>query len=257
MKRQYLLPAFFSARIARRFGSVLGLLTVFEQLFFLRGLLSVKINGFILAVGTLLLASPVLRADTVSINLGQSAQDYILTGQGPNGSSQGTFLNEQGACTSSGGTTTCNLTGLYTGSTPGFTGGTYDFVTTYATATPLRSTEFSGGFGFGPTDIGAGTTMSLELDDTISGLHDETIYNGSFVGGFGFGFTSAACSGTPVSPCTQDNVGLTPGAVISGPVAGGATFTVPAASPVPEPSLLIFSGVPGMLLMMRRRFTKS
>jgi hypothetical protein len=256
MKRQYLLPAFFSARIARRFGSVLGLLTVLEQLFFSERITSVKINGFILAVGTLLLASPVLRADTVSVNLGLSAQNYTLTGLGPNGSAQGTFLDEQGACTSAGATTTCHLTGLYTGSTPGFTGGTYDFVTTYATATPLQATEFNTNqFGFGPTDIPPGTTMFLDLHDAISGNHDEAIYDGSFVGSYNVTFATATCTG--VSPCSQDSVGLTPGATVSGPITGGASFTVPAASPVPEPSLLIFSGVPGMLLMVRRRFTKS
>ena len=248
----------FPVRIARRFDPVIGLLTAFEQSFLFERITSVKIKGFILVFGTLLLASPVLRADTVSINLGLSAEDYTLTGNGPNGSSQGTFFNQQGACASSGGITTCNLTGLYTGSTPGFTGGTYDFVTTYNAATPLRSTETgTNEFSFGPTDIAAGTTMSLDLDDTISGNHDETIYNGTFVGGYNILFFNGTCSGTPVSPCSQDNVGLTSGAILSGQVTGGASFTIPSASPIPEPSFLILGGIPCVLMMIRRRFMKS
>jgi len=214
-----------------------------------------KISSLFLVVCALLVASPDVRASTVNINLGLSTQNYTLTGQGSNGTF-GTFLDEQGACSTSAGVTTCNLSGLYTGATPGFTGGTYDLVTTYNAATPLKATEFgTNSFGFGPTDIGAGTTMFLDLVDLISGSHHETIYNGSFVGGY-FIFFGPGTTCTGASPCTQDNVGLTPGAVISGPVSGGASFDIPDPNVVPEPNLLVLGGLPGLLLMVRRRLLK-
>jgi len=216
-----------------------------------------SLRAMTFVTGALLLTSPSLLADTVSVNLGLSNENYTMTGQGSNGTF-GTFLDEQGACAASGGTTTCSLSGSYTGSTPGFTGGTYYLITTYDSSTPLRATEFgTNSFGFSATDIGAGTTMSLDLLDSISGAHLEAIYDsGSFVGGFFITFASSTCTGTPVGLCNLDNVGQTPGAVLSGPITGSASFDVPGVAPVPEPGLLAFGGVPALLAMVRRRFPR-
>src|ERR1700677_1689067 len=79
----------------------------------------------------LLLTAPAMRAESVTVNLGQSAQDYVLTGIGaidPTGS----YFNQQGDCVGTGATTTCTLSGTYTGSTPGYTGGTYSFLTIFS-----------------------------------------------------------------------------------------------------------------------------
>ena len=205
-----------------------------------------------------LIASPSLRADTVSVTLGLSNENYTMTGQGSNGT-YGTFLDEQGACTASGGTTTCNLTGSYTGSTPGFTSGTYNFITTYDSSTPLRATEFgTNSFSFGGTDISVNTNMYIDLVDSISGYHHEAIFDGtSFVGGFNITYASSTCTGTPVGLCNLDNVGQTYGAILSGPITGGAIFNIPNVAPVPEPGLLAFGSVPALLTMVRRWFLRS
>jgi hypothetical protein len=39
----------------------------------------------VFALAGLLLAAPAMRATSIGVNLGQSAQDYVLTGQGNNG----------------------------------------------------------------------------------------------------------------------------------------------------------------------------
>ena len=63
---------------------------------------------------------------TVTINLGQSAQNYVLTGTGPsagNGGTYGNYYNTQGSCVTAGTTTTCDLTGNFTSSTLRLSGG--------------------------------------------------------------------------------------------------------------------------------------
>ncbi|MFY9854510.1 MAG: hypothetical protein WAK26_11610, partial [Terracidiphilus sp.] len=130
-----------------------------------------RISTSVCVLAGLLLTASAVQATSISVSLGQSAQDYLLTGQGTD-NPYGTYLNTQGACVAGVSTTTCSMTGTYTGSTPGFTSGTYDFVTTYLGTGPsdLESISESplGGANqdyFGIDSIPAGLTMYLDLDE--------------------------------------------------------------------------------------------
>ena len=48
-----------------------------------------------------------------------------------NDATYGNYYNTQGSCVTSGSTTTCDLTGSFTSSTPGYAAGTYDFQTVF------------------------------------------------------------------------------------------------------------------------------
>jgi len=224
-----------------------------------------RISTSVCVLAGLLFAAPAMQATSISVNLGQSAQDYVLTGRGTD-NPYGTYLNTQGSCVAGASSTACSLTGSYTGSTAGFTSGTYDFVTTYLGigASPLESISEDpiGGANqdyFYFNSIPAGTTMYLQLDESGGPNYDIPIFaGGSFVGGFSVAFVSAACGGTSLggNPCEQIYVGLVPGATISGEVTGSATFdssTVVTETPVPEPEWLTLGGLPLLLAMMRRR----
>jgi len=223
-----------------------------------------RISTSVCVLASLLLAAPAMRATSISVNLGQSAQDYVLTGQGTD-NPYGTYLNTQGSCVAGVSSTTCSLTGSYTGSTAGFTGGTYDFVTTYLGTGPSPLGSISedpiGGANenyFYFDNIPAGTTMYLELDESGGPDYDIPIYaGGTFVGGFDVAYVSAVCGGTSLGsdPCEQIYVGQFLGATLSGEVTGGATFdssTVVTSTPVPEPEWLTLGGLPLLLAMMRR-----
>jgi hypothetical protein len=214
-------------------------------------------------LASLLLAAPIMQATSISVNLGQSAQDYVLTGQGNNGSNYGTYLNTQGSCVSGVSSTSCSLTGTYTGSTPGYTGGTYDFVTTYLGTGPSPLGAISADPLGGPNqdyfyfdNIPTGTTMYLQLDESGGPDYNIPIYaGGTFVGGFYVSYVSAVCGGTSLGPdpCEQIYVGLVPGATLSGEVTGGATFDSSTVVTTPEPEWLTLGGLPLLLAMMRRR----
>ena len=206
-------------------------------------------------VGGLLTASLVAQATTVNVSLGQSAENFIETGTGASAGGFGNYVITNGNCTASVGTSTCTLSGVYTGSTPGFTGGTYQLITIFATATPLlgRSTT-PGGNSFSYSFIPSGATINLILNQTGGPTYNEPIFaGGAFVGGFSVAYVSTTCSGTPVSPCTTGNVGLTPGAIISGPVIGTGRFDV---ADTPEPGSMGLAGlalVAGRVLTRRKR----
>jgi hypothetical protein len=212
-----------------------------------------------------LLAAPIMQAASISVNLGQSAQNYVLTGQGTD-NPYGTYLNTQGTCVAGASSTTCSLTGSYTGSTAGFTGGTYDFVTTYLGTGPsplgsISENPIGGTYqdDFYFDSIPAGTTMYLQLDESGGPDYDIPIYAGNtFVGGFDVLYVSPVCGGTSLGsdPCDQIYVGQFLGATYSGQVTGSATFdssTVVTANPIPEPEWLTLGGLPLLLAMMRRR----
>ena len=81
-------------------------------------------------VSGLLLASCTAQASSVTLNLGQTAQNLTLAGLGPNASGLGRYNVTLGACTPAGGSTTCILSGSFTGTTTGFLSGTYSLATT-------------------------------------------------------------------------------------------------------------------------------
>jgi hypothetical protein len=192
-----------------------------------------RMSTSVIVLAGLLFAAPAVQATSISVNLGQSAENYVLTGQGTD-NPYGTYLNTQGSCVAGVSSTTCSLTGSYTGSTAGFTSGTYDFVTTYlgTGASPLASISEDpiGGANqdyFYFNYIPAGTTMYLQLDESGGPNYDIPIYaGGSFVGGFNVAYVSPVCGGTSLggNPCEQIYVGQYMGATYTGVVTGSATF---------------------------------
>ncbi len=231
----------------------------------------------ILAVLVLALAVPNAQADTsVTVDLGQSAQNFVQTGGGVTDFVYAQWFIQNGSCAAGGGETTCTLSGNFTGSTPGFTGGTYALVTTYAGVGPtftsplgtspttpldgISNGPFSGYFAF--SYIPTGTTITLDLNESGGPNYVIPLWNGTtFVNGYSVAYTSASCSGTP-SACDTYDVGSTPGAIIQGPVNGVATFglstvtTVPTG--VPEPGSIVFlgSGLLSLLGFGRRKLLR-
>src|SRR5215470_19460936 len=93
---------------------------------------SVKIR-FSMSVATcLLLTSVAARAVPVTVNLSESAENFVEYGLGPNSDGLGTYAFDQGSCAFGGANTTCTLSGAFSGSDPAFTSGTYTLVTKYA-----------------------------------------------------------------------------------------------------------------------------
>jgi hypothetical protein len=189
-----------------------------------------------------------LRADTV--NLGASTQNWVQTGLGQfliGGIEVGGWDIQQGSCSTSAGTVTCDLSGsIFGGGSPGFTSGTYSLITTFA-ATDVPSIQ---GISVGPDpgpDPGDNTftyyylapdvSMVLDLDTPGGDYAVPLVTAGAFDGpDFSFGYTGTeGCTG--VVTCEPGAVALAPGATISGPVDGSAEFSNAAA--VPEPSSLV------------------
>ncbi|MGH9605053.1 MAG: hypothetical protein ACRD3N_05075 [Terracidiphilus sp.] len=179
-------------------------------------------------------------AQSFTVDLGASSQNWVQTGIGDNGSGYAQWFLSQGACTASGGNTTCTLSGNYTGSEAGYTGGTYSFVTTYDGTAPFSTPPY----GTGPSPLvgisesagnGAFTyeylpptsTMKLYLDETGGANYAFTIWNGSaFVNGFSVSpADTPVCGGTSVSTCSYYEVGETPGATITSTIDGVGYLT--------------------------------
>jgi hypothetical protein len=207
-------------------------------------------------------------ADTsVSINLGESSQNYAWYGIENNGGI-GYWYIQQGNCSAAAGNTQCNLSGNFTGSTPGFTSGTYDLVTTFSGTTPVYISPYG---TFAPSPLVGGSVSAalpnqfefvgafdnavMTLDLTAS---DGTMYSipilsgGSFENGAGFNvfLASFACTDVTgacdlIDAATDGNLSGTAG-VIQGPVTGNASFllssaTVTPPTPSPEPGVLVLS----------------
>lgn len=181
----------------------------------------------------LLLTAVMAQAGSVTISLGATTQSLLLQGTGANGSGLGTYIVTMGACTPSGGSTTCTLSGNYTGTVAPFTSGTYSLVTVYpgTGSSPLLGVQQSAGSNlFQFSSIPAGTTMNLNLTTTTGNFVAPIFSGGQFASGATFGFVfdnSAVCAGTPVSPCSVGTVGLANGSSITGPSTGSATFNAP------------------------------
>jgi hypothetical protein len=183
----------------------------------------------------LLLASFTAQASTVTLNLGQTAQNVTLAGLGANASGLGRYNVTLGTCTPAGGNTTCILSGSFTGTTAGFFSGTYSLATTYVGtgASPLQGVQQSAGSDlYSFSSIPSTATMTLTLVSS-SGTTVVPIEAGSqFAAGatfaffYGTGAGAATCSGSPVSSCSVNSVGLVNGAVITGQATGSAAFIV-------------------------------
>lgn len=178
----------------------------------------------------LLLAASLTQAQSITVNLGQSAESFTMAGSGPNSAGLGQYVITMGACGSSGGNTTCTLSGSFTGSTPGFTSGTYSLVTTYlgTGSTPFLGVEQAAGsnyFAFSSAPQTA--TITLNLTTPTGNVVVPMVVQSQFATGAAFNLLytgSAACGGTAVSGCNVAQVGVTAGSNITGPVTGSATF---------------------------------
>jgi hypothetical protein len=182
-------------------------------------------------LGGLLLTSFRAQAASVTVSFGQTAQNLTLTGRGPNASGLGTYFVTMGACTPTGGNTTCTFSGTFTSTAVGLTSGTFSLVTVYVGtgSTPLEGVQKSAGSdGFGFSSIPSTTTMTLTLVSSSETLVVPLFAGGQFVPGTAFNFAGIAgtqtCSGTAVPSCSPSQVGLVAGASITGPVTGGASF---------------------------------
>lgn len=106
---------------------------------------SISLTAFCLLgmVSTALIA----QAAPVTVDLGLSAQNLTMAGSGPNNAGLGQYIVTMGACTASNGNTTCTLSGNFTGSTSGFTAGTYILSTTYVGtgSSPIMNVEQAAG----------------------------------------------------------------------------------------------------------------
>jgi hypothetical protein len=178
----------------------------------------------------LLLTALVAHADPVTVNLGLTAENFNMAGNGPNSSGLGTYTITMGACTATGANTTCTLSGSFTGTTPGFTSGAYSLVTTYpgTGSTPFLGVEQAAGSNYFQFSSAPQTaTMTLNLVSSTGTVVVPMLQSDQFVTGNSFGFLyggSATCSGTAVSSCNVAQVGLASGSSITGPVTGTATF---------------------------------
>ena len=180
---------------------------------------------------------------SVTINLGQSAQNYVLTGTGPStsdGNTYGNYYNTQGSCVTAGATTTCDLTGNFTSSSPAYAAGTYDFQTIFTgsiASSVTSQTEYPVGSqepndfqysGFAPS-----MTMALKLNVTGGGAYTIPVAaNGNFdpnLDDVNFAYVAPVCGGTSLGndPCQQDYVGTVAGATYSGVVTGLVQFEMP------------------------------
>lgn len=191
---------------------------------------------------------------TVTINLGQSSQNYVLTGTGAttvNGSTYGNFYNSQGSCVPSGSITTCDLTGSFTSSTSTYAAGTYDLQTVFSSSISsaiLSQTQNPVGTEpnyFDYSAFASSLNMTLKLNVTGGGSFVIPLGAGGnyapSLDDIGFAYTSSVCGGTSLgsNPCQLDYVGTVPGATISGPVTGSIQFEMPATPPSVGPTGMV------------------
>jgi uncharacterized protein (TIGR03437 family) len=148
--------------------------------------------------------------------LGPSNQIFTLTGIGPNASGLGQAKMSWGSCVYDGTTTTCTLSGTYTGFAGGGTGGgTYSFVVSYPGngAFPLLAV-----FPTGSDLFYAQALSNYTFSVTLTENNGPTVTFYSFAN-FNFLFGSPTCT-VIVGACDAAPVGQTPNATITGPITG-------------------------------------
>ena len=191
-----------------------------------------NIKRSILAIVGVLLTAVAAQAAVVTVNLGESTENFVEYGLGPNSDGLGTYVFDQGACAFDGTNTTCTLSGEFTGSDPTLASGTYMVVTSYAgndRTTALVGTAIANEPNFfNYTDASPSLSITLHLVGADRTLVQPVAAGGHFDPAItAFGFFSVlpyTCSGTPVVACTPEAVGLTSGAVVQSRVTGVASF---------------------------------
>lgn len=252
-----------------------------------KGLFYSGIRNYLLAaagLGFMACSGASTLADTtITLNLGQTAQNYTFYGITVS-SGTGYLFDQQGACSPVAGNTVCHLTGSYTGTTTGFTSGTYDLTTSYTGTAPFPIPEGVSGptpilsattspntetfFDFGEDN----TTMTLSLTETGGTQYVIPIVasnNWQDGAGFFIQFTSGAfCTGLSSGhSCILFNVALDgnasgTGAAETGPVTGSIFFnlsgvtTVGSTTPEPGSLLLVGSGLLGLAGSSRKWFRR-
>jgi hypothetical protein len=181
----------------------------------------VNIRLSIVVMAGVLLTSVAARAVPLTVNLGQSAEDFVEYGLGPNSDNLGTYAFDQGSCAFDGTNTTCTLSGTFNGSDPAFSSGTYTLVTRYGgnnRTAALVGTAIAGNPDFFTYTSGSlSTTITLNLFTASGPFVQPILAGGRFrpeVTTFGFAAASPyTCSGVAVVSCTPELVGLTNGAI--------------------------------------------
>jgi uncharacterized protein (TIGR03437 family) len=182
---------------------------------------------FKLFTAALILSAPA----SAIVTLGTSTQNFGLTGIGGNSSGQGQSLMSWGACSYNGTTTSCTLSGPYTGF--GSSGnGTYSFVVSYAGngTFPLNAVSQTPGSDLFYAQATANFNLVITLTPS-NGATPVILY--SFAN-FNFYYSGATCTGVPAASCGIGQVGLTPGATITGTITGNFD---------PTPTIRTSSGV--------------
>jgi hypothetical protein len=198
-----------------------------------------------LVISAVLLSAVAARALPVTVNLAESQEAFVEYGLGPNADRLGTYAFDQGSCAFDGAHTSCTLSGAFSGSAAGFTGGTYTLVTMYAgndRTAALVGTAIAGMPNFfSYTSAAASTTITLTLH-TESGVFVQPIVaDGGYVSSvtaFAFAVVPPyTCSGAAVAPCSLGAVGLVNGAIGQSRVTAVVTFDVASTGPTPTPTV--------------------
>ncbi len=150
------------------------------------------------------------RADA-QVNLGQSTQNLLLTGLGPNTSGDGVSRVTWGACSYDGTKTTCVLSGPFTGLGPG---GTYVYTLTYPGNGPSPLDAITQpGSDFFSISLSAGSLTFVFNESNGTSVTTHTAGSLLYVPSL------TSCTGN-VTSCGPGSVGQNAGATISGPVTG-------------------------------------
>jgi uncharacterized protein (TIGR03437 family) len=148
------------------------------------------------------------------VTLGQSSQNFGLTGVGPDARGNGQSKVSFGSCAYDGTNTACTVSGPYTGLGAG---GTYSFVISYAGngAFPLIAVTAPGSDLF---TFQANSNFNFLITLTPNSGAPINFY--SFYA-FNFLYTAAhTCTGVAAASCSVGQVGQTAASTITGPVTG-------------------------------------
>jgi len=216
--------------------------------------------------GLLLMPMAAKAVVPVEVTLELAAQNVGEVGVGNNAAGDGQWFVTLGASSFNGTTTTDTLSGNFTGTTTGFTAGTYSLLTTYVGngASPVEIVGIAPG-----SDIisleSIPSTATIDIDLTENGVTqvEPILANGTFFTGAGFHFFFNSYD-TDVTPATDIEVGATPGATGSGPIHGDAEFDIasvvtppPVSGVVPLPpaammAFVMLAGLAGFQVLSKK-----